>query len=133
MRLLAFADKLKKAKERKPHIEDIFFEWPYQAKSYYCITHNTSIFFVLGELSNAWYFNEKTKSWEIKDFKDMGTFRACIEWFGLKPEEYTHLFDVEGNQDIDRFGGKRLNEDSKPADYAYNIIQFVFKRFPHLN
>jgi hypothetical protein len=83
MRLLAFADRLKKAKERKPFIEDIFLEWPYRAKIYYCIKHNTSIFYVLSELSNAWYFNEKTRNWELKDFPDMGTFRACLEWFGL--------------------------------------------------
>ncbi|MCW3077433.1 MAG: hypothetical protein JWO32_2042 [Bacteroidetes bacterium] len=127
-RLLAFAEKLKTAEETEPFIHEILFEWPHKTKIFFDIRHNAAIFSVLAELSDEWYFNKFTWNWELKTFEDMTSVRACMEWFGLTPEEFVHLFDLDGLQDTIRYGGTKLTDTSKPSDYANNIIEFVYKR-----
>ena len=59
-----------------------------------------------------------------------GPTLSVAEFFGLGPAEFAHLFDVEGLQNPIIYGGKKLTPEAGPADFAFNIYQFVrFRKF----
>lgn len=59
-----------------------------------------------------------------------GPTLSVVEFFGLGPAEFAHLFDVEGLQNPIIYGGKILTPEATPSDFAFNIYQFVrFRKF----
>lgn len=59
-----------------------------------------------------------------------GPTLSVADFFGLGPAEFAHLFDVEGLQNPLQYGGKMLMPEAGPADFAFNIYQFVrFRKF----
>jgi hypothetical protein len=57
-----------------------------------------------------------------------GTIAAAIDFFDLNPDEFCFLFDVEGFQLIEQFGGDFLNFESSGPDFARNILALVKKK-----
>lgn len=128
-RLLSFAHLLNHLVYIKDGvIHEAFVEWiGVYTRTYTIIDYNPQFFRML-ECFDGW---ERDKNWNEAmyiEIESAGTLRGCINYFGLDPEELVHLFDLGGFQNIEKYGGKQLNNGSSPKDIAYNIIEFVDKR-----
>lgn len=62
--------------------------------------------------------------WVLDEEKN---FRSSLEkFFGLNEQAILHLL-MPGRQNIERFGGKILNNNSTHLDIAMNILELVYK------
>lgn len=87
---------------------------------------------VLEELPAAfkeWEFHEKTGDPVLIGNKNnQSTITSVIDFFNLTIDEFNHLFDVEGFQRIDRFGGAFLTIDSIGDDIGRNMFELAKRR-----
>lgn len=92
----------------------------------YDVRYHAWVFGELPACFNEWYYEEKYGNavWEGTDPTE-GTVASVIDFFDLSLDEFGHLFDVEGFQLIDRFGGEILSDISDGSVIANNIIQLV--------
>ncbi|OFY87050.1 MAG: hypothetical protein A3F72_17760 [Bacteroidetes bacterium RIFCSPLOWO2_12_FULL_35_15] len=91
---------------REPYFEYVVYELPHIFPEDWIETSESEIIWVLDE--------EKG-------------FKTSIEkFFGLSEEAFLHLL-MPGRQNIERFGGKILNNNSTHLDIAMNILEFVYK------
>ncbi len=75
---------------------------------------------------DEWYLMERNGNPMCKGAnEEQGTVAAVVDFFYLTLDEFIHLFDLEGLQNIDSFGGRKLNLESTGKDIAYNIIELV--------
>lgn len=59
---------------------------------------------------------------------ELDSIPELFNFFRLSDEEFLHAFDLNGNQKVDVFGGKILNEASLLSDIAENIFAVVSYR-----
>ena len=55
---------------------------------------------------------------------DFGIYYGMMEFFGLKVEEFLHLFAIDCQQTI-KYGGKELTIDYTHQEIANNIFEFL--------
>lgn len=97
------------------------------------IDHNVRypywVFEELPNIFNEWYYNSELG---IPLLKGLGyhdeTCSGIFDFFNLSPFEFIHLFSLDGNQDIQKYGGKQLAFESCGQDIANNIYEFVRRR-----
>lgn len=53
---------------------------------------------------------------------------GIFDYFNLSPYEFIHLFDLDGRQDIIKYGGKELSFESGGEQIAENIYEFVKRK-----
>jgi hypothetical protein len=51
----------------------------------------------------------------------------CVcDYFGISNYEvFCHLFDTEGHQSVEKYGGLKLNENAAGKEVAYNILEYI--------
>lgn len=95
----------------------------------YKVKYHEWVFEELPAVFESWYFTEKwgDPMWEGCDPAE-GTVASVIDFFSLTLDEFSQLFDVEGFQHLNRFGGRILTLESTGADIAYNIVELVSRK-----
>jgi hypothetical protein len=93
------------------------------------MTYQSWLMEELPAVFEEWYFtlrhgNPMCEGSEEKE----GTVAAVIDFFDLSLDELRFLFDVEGSQLAEQFGGDILNFDSDGPIYARNIYALVKSR-----
>ena len=59
---------------------------------------------------------------------DVNTADCVCQFFEIDDYEiFCHLFDLEGHQQIDRFGGQKLSEESSGPDISGNMFALIEK------
>ena len=128
-RLMTFAIRLYRIRDNpESNIVEVWIQWPdkeQMLKPWYEVKYNISFFEELIVCFDEWQWSERFQEPELKGEKDLGVSVSCLKFFGLTPMEYTHLFDTEGYQYIQKYGGKYLSMDSTPSDVAFNILEFL--------
>ena len=79
---------------------------------------------------NLWSFDEKTGD-PILDKRGTATNTTeCVcDFFGIDDYElFTHFWDCEGYQTVEKWGGKKLTEESGGKDIAFNITEYLKSR-----
>lgn len=93
---------------------------PYQVK------YQEFIFELLPEVFEEWGFNGKFGNPLPEGEDEEGsTIAAVIDFFNLNPDEFCFLFDVEGFQLIDQYGGGILTFESDGPEFARNIFELI--------
>lgn len=93
------------------------------------VTYHEWAFAELPAIFNDWYFDEKFgKPLCEGSLPEEGTVGAVIDFFNLRMEEFCHLFDLEGFQNVERYGGGYLNFESEGPDLAKNIYELLKRR-----
>lgn len=72
-----------------------------------------------------WTYDENGDPIMVGANPDEDNTGSIFHFFDLSPEEFCHILDVEGFQDIEEYGGNPLNENSQPFDFAQNIKGIV--------
>lgn len=85
------------------------------------------LFDELAHLFDEWELSEITGEAVLKDSTERNTIFDICTFFDLSHDELS-IFDLDGCQLIERFGGKKLNTDSPASDIAFNIIELIKKR-----
>lgn len=85
------------------------------------------LFDELSHLFDEWELSEKTGEAVLKDSSERNTIFDICTFFDLSLDELS-IFDLDGCQLIDRFGGKKLSTESPASDIAFNIIELIKKR-----
>lgn len=87
------------------------------------------IFDELPALFSDWSFDEQTGKpiWDGCNPEE-GSTASVIEFLGLRLDEFMHLFDIEGFQNVRKYGGATLNFDSGGPAVANNIFELVKHR-----
>lgn len=87
------------------------------------------VFEELPAIFDEWFYDKQTGN-PICDGADEeeGTLGSAIYFFDLSLEETCHLFDLEGKQNVEAFGGLRLNFESDGPELAQNILALVATR-----
>ncbi len=85
------------------------------------------LFDELAHLFEEWELSEKTGEAVLKDSPECNTIFDICTFFDLSLDELS-IFDLDGCQLIERFGGKKLDTDSSASDIAFNIIELIEKR-----
>jgi len=76
-----------------------------------------------------WYYHEKFGDPLFKGCSvEEGTMNAVVEFFDLTLEETLHLFDLEGKQNVEKFGGVQLNFESDGPELAKNIFDLIERK-----
>ncbi len=131
-RLLKFAEHLAKITNH-PEREKFEIFLVIGLKKFITIIHEIKyscwIFEELPVIFNEWSYQEKfgNTAWEYGIDKE-GTMASAIDFFGLTFEECSHLFSLDGFQNQNLFGGKKLSNNSDGPDIAINIIELVKRR-----
>jgi hypothetical protein len=131
-RLLKFATHLNNLQfERTLILHETFVAWVgTYARTFTIVLYNPEIFQMLPNVFKEWRYTLNTKLPE-PIYLDLGTvenhrvIRGSLIFFGLKPEELVHIFDLAGYQNIEKYGGAKLRKDSSPQEIAYNIRELV--------
>lgn len=80
----------------------------------------------------AWIFDELSQlfpDWPYNaSDNDFEAMPAVFDFFSLSDEEFWHMFDLNGHQNVEFFGGKILSEESTVNDISENILAIVRKR-----
>ena|ERR1700756_1312897 len=96
---------------------------PYQVK------YQEWLFEELPIVFEEWGFNGKFGNLLLEGAdEEEGTAAAVIDFFNLTPDEFCFLFDIEGFQLVEQFGGDFLNFESDGPAYARNILALVKKK-----
>ena len=96
---------------------------PYQVKYQEFVFQEFPIVF------EEWYFTEKYGIPMCEGAnEEEGTIAAVIDFFDLNPDEFCFLFDIEGFQLIEQFGGGILTFESDGPAYARNMKALVQAR-----
>jgi hypothetical protein len=108
---------------------EIWLQWPQDnCDVWYAITYNPSYYKQFPEWFKEWQINEEFDEPTLKEDKNLSFSRCCLKFFSLGPIEFTHLFDMRGYQNTDKYGGKYLHLNSNPSTIANNIKDFVGRR-----
>ena len=95
----------------------------------FLITYHEWVFEELPNVFPEWYYAEKFGQPSCKGYiEEEGTLAAVIDFFDLKMTEVCHLFDLEGFQDVKRYGGHQLNYYSMGPEISKNIYELVKTR-----
>lgn len=95
----------------------------------FMVTYHEWAFGELPVIFNEWYFDEKFGKPVCKgSAPEEGTVGAVIDFFNLRMDEFCHLFDVEGFQNPNKFGGDYINFESDGPAIAKNIFELVERR-----
>lgn len=93
------------------------------------VTFHGWIFGELPGIFKDWNFSEKTGDPLYKGcIPEEGTVAGVIDFFNLRMDEFCHLFDLEGFQNIKRYGGNHLSFESDAKDIAKNIFELIKHR-----
>jgi len=93
---------------------------PYQVK------YQSWLFEELPEVFDEWGFNGKFGNPLPNGVdEEESTIAMVIDYFNLTPDEFCHLFDVEGFQLPDQFGGSILTFESDGPEFARNIFGLI--------
>lgn len=135
-RLIKFAKHLEKIKDHPEfglYNTASLVELEKKRNTSFLITYHQWAFEELPVVFSEWYFAEKfgQPSWE-GCMEEEGTLAAVIDFFNLSLTEVCHLFDLEGFQDVNRYGGNQLNFESDGPELAENIFELV-KRHQKIN
>jgi hypothetical protein len=100
-----------------------------RVRIHYKVLYHEWIFEELPVCFDEWYYDEQTGNplYEGCDPKE-GTVAAVIDFFNLSLDEFGHLFDIEGFQLCNRFGGAPLTINSHGIDVAQNISELLKRR-----
>lgn len=86
------------------------------------------IFDELVRIFPEWDFDEFAGTPVLKDPElSWDMYNDICEFFDLTIEELS-IFDLEGYQMVDKFGGKILNFESTTQDIAFNIMELANSR-----
>jgi hypothetical protein len=100
----------------------------------FLIIYHEWVFEELPNVFTEWSYAEKFGQPSCKGcFEDEGTLAAVTDFFDLKMTEVCHLFDLDGFQDINRYGGTQLNFDSDGPTISKNIFELVEYRMRNTN
>lgn len=128
-RLLVFAEHLSKLKQLHGNVFEYIelVELEEKVRIHYKVKYN---YLLLDELPNVFaefYYNEINGSPTLKGVnpEEENSIAGVMNYFGLSPDMFAHLFDVEGYQNTILYGGKELSLTSGPSDFASNIVEFV--------
>jgi len=129
-RLLKLAERLSEMKtDIDEEIIEVWIEWPENNFSvWYAVKYKPSYFKKLPVWFNEWSFSEHFQEPELIGHQDLGFAGSCMKFFGIEPKEFSHLFDMDGHQNIEMFGGEYLNKQSSPKIIALNIRALLKKR-----
>lgn len=95
----------------------------------FLVTFHEWVFEELPIVFKEWYFAEKTGDPVCEgSLPEEGTVGAVIDFFNLRMDEFCHLFDLEGFQNVKKFGGSYLNFESEGPVLAKNIFDLVERR-----
>lgn len=93
------------------------------------VTYHEWVFGELPVIFSDWYFDKKFGRPLCKgSAPEEGTVAAVIDFFNLRMDEFCHLFDVEGFQSVQKFGGAHINFESDGPALARNIFELVEHR-----
>ncbi len=95
----------------------------------YEVRYHFWVFDELPECFDEWHYSKKFGEalWEESDPEE-GTVASVIDFFSLGLDEFSHLFDLDGFQNVDQFGGRKLTEESKGEDIARNIFELIKRK-----
>lgn len=129
-RLLRLANHLESVEEYSPEsIMEVWIEWPEDNFSiWYAIKYNSSFFKYMPIWFNEWNQSELFFEPELSEEKDIGFSGSCLKFFCLTPKEFSHLFDMDGHQNVKMFGGDYLSKSSPPKSVSFNIRELIKKR-----
>jgi len=134
-RLLKFAEHLNSIKKLHAQLFDEveLFEVEDNIRIHFKVRYNYLIIDELPSVFPEFDFSEENSDPMLKDRPpEEGSIPGVISFFELTPEEFCQIFDVDGYQNTNKFGGRFLNVDSQPPDFAFNILQLVKHRFKKL-
>lgn len=131
-RLLKFAQHLEQIKNHPEQgIFDTveFVELELRKERRHKILYHAWVFEELPLIFKEWGFNGKFGNPLPDDIQDEeGTVAAVLDFFDLTLFEFCHLFNLEGIQDPQRYGGKHLTFEADGPDLAQNIRDLVAAR-----
>ncbi len=92
----------------------------------YDVRYQSWIFEELPECFDEWNYSGKYGNplWDYSDSEE-GTVASVIDFFNISLDEFSHLFDIDGFQQTNRFGGFKISDQSDGPDIAKNIIELV--------
>lgn len=80
----------------------------------------------------SWIFDELPSIFSDCPYRpgdsDMEIIPGIFDFLSLSDEEFCHLFDLNGHQNTELFGGKKITEESNISDIAQNIIELAKRR-----
>ncbi len=128
-RLLKFAKHLETIKNHPEHglyKEAELIALAVKARIHYKVVYHPWVFEELPAIFDEWYFAEKYGEPLFEGCTiEEGTVTAVVDFFDLTLDEFNHLFDVEGLQLPERFGGQHLTFESDGPALAHNIYELV--------
>lgn len=131
-RLLNFAKHLSKIKTVPEPIEFeevILCELEVNKRIEYKVKYPSWIFHELPKIFSSWQRDVSGGQPLLKGIEfNEDTYAGIFNFFQLSPGEFMHLFDLNGNQDIEMFGGNKLTEKSDGPAIAKNIYEFVRRK-----
>lgn len=133
LRLLKFAQHLKTIEFLYSDIMTEFLECDWDKEIFRCDIEINMVY--LRELPkvfpNEWInvgFYTDMFGPMLKDHDKLGVTNGMGKFFNLKCIALRHMFDVLGAQNIKRWGGITLDENSKGKDFAQNIFEYLDKQ-----
>ncbi|MCE3227934.1 MAG: hypothetical protein K0S32_2485 [Bacteroidetes bacterium] len=130
-RLLRFADHIKKIKNHPEHgILRTVYVHAIEGKFRIHVEVKTQYWFfdeLVACFPKLWSFSEITGDPIFYRLgKETNTSDGVCSFFGLKGyEAFLHLWDIEGYQKTEKWGGQILTEDSEGEQLANQIEEFV--------
>lgn len=98
----------------------------------FLVTFHEWVFQELPMVFDEWHFAGKFGEPLYKGcLPEERTVEAVIDFFNLRMDEFCHLFDLEGFQNVARFGGNQLNFESDGPALAENIYELVKRKTIH--
>lgn len=111
-----------------PNILEVWIEWPENnLHSWIAVKYNASLFIDMTKWFEGWRLSEHFQEPELNEFENLGFAGSCLKFFSFSPKEFSHLFDTEGYQNIQEFGGEYLSKFSSPSAIAFNIRELIKK------
>lgn len=128
-RLLQFAKYLRSLDNYTGRVHDIIelVEVESKVRIHYKMKYDICILMQLPlAFPDDWHFDKGTGTPLLngKTLDDGPIFSFSI-WFGVGPEQVCHLLDIDGFQQLEKYGGILLDEYSIPKDYATNFEELA--------
>ncbi len=74
---------------------------------------------------NYWYYNHQKREPVLCDQDQLDLFNSVSEFFALDTEEFEHLFDINGMQQISRYGGQFILDFTEADRISGNISELI--------
>ena len=130
-RLLKFAKHLEKITNHPEHDligETTLVDFVGNVRIPYQVKYQSWLFEELPVAFDEWGFGKFGNPLPEDVDEEENTVAAVIDFFDLSPDEFCFLFDVEGFQLVEQFGGNFLNFESDGPDFARNMYALVETR-----